>query len=235
MDGYQEKIVPLETFYIFVDSRARDTSSYISPSQYAVVFDDVFKNVISVELVHAIYGRNGQETEKYVNMHIEELTPNIISNQTASKSAFTQLPFFNTVDDTYEYNKQTYASIRRFEKPLMKLSKLSITFMDKEKRMFPITDHILRFKVNCIRINDTTEEWDNSRVITNNGRPVEYEQVIKKDPYSLLGVSKGNYDVNVLASAFKQKARSLRKDGMTKTAYDELKDAFANLARNLQK
>jgi hypothetical protein len=230
--SYQEKVIPVETFYIFVDSRYRDTSTYISPSQYVINFENVFKNVITVELVHAMYGRSGQDTEKYVNLYIEELSPNIVSNYNAGMGAFTQLPFFNAVNNLYEYNKQSYSSLRKFEKPLMKLSKLSITFADKDKKIFPITDHILRFEVTCFRMNDNVEEWDNFRIISNSVRSTE--PLIKKDPYNLLGVSQGSYDLNILANAFKQKARNLRKTGMTKRDYDELKEAFSFLAKNIQ-
>ena len=229
---YQEKVIPVETFYVFIDSRYRDTSTYISPSQYAISFENVFKNVITVELVHAIYGRSGQDTEKYVNLYIEELSPNIVSNYNAGMGAFTQLPFYNPVNNLYEYNKQSYSSLRKFEKPLMKLSKLSITFADKDKKIFPITDHILRFEVTCFRMNDNVEEWDNFRIISNSVRSTE--PIIKKDPYILLGVSQGSYDLNILANAFKQKARHLRKNGMTKRDYDELKEAFTFLAKNIQ-
>lgn len=229
---YQEKTIPVETFYVFVDSRYRDTSTYISASQYVVSFENVFKNVISVELVHAIYGRSGQDTEKYVNLYIEELSPNIVSNHNAGMGAFTQLPFYNAINNLYEYDKQSYVSLRKFEKPLMKLSKLSITFADKDKKIFPITDHILRFEVTCFRMNDNIEEWDNFRIISNSVRSTE--PVIKKDPFILLGVSQGNYNLNILATAFKHKAKQLRKNGMTKRDYDELKEAFTFLARNLQ-
>jgi hypothetical protein len=146
--------------------------------------------------------------------------------------AFTQLPFYNSVDNLYEYNKQSYASLRKFEKPLMKLSKLSITFADKDKKIFPMTEHILRFEVTCFRMNDNLEEWDNFRIVSNSVRSTE--PIIKKDPYLLLGISQGNYNLNILANAFKQKARLLRKNGMTKRDYDELKDAFSFLAKNLQ-
>lgn len=229
---YEEKVIPVETFYIFVDSRFRDTTTYISPSQYVINFENVFKNVITVELVYAIYGRSGQENEKYVNLYIEELSPNIVSNHNASSGAFTQLPFHIDNNSLYEYSNQTYSSIRKFEKPLMKLSKLSLTFLDKDKKIFPITDHILRFEVTCFRMNDNTEEWDNFRIISNSVRSTE--PIIKKDPYVLLGVSQGRFDLNILANAFKQKAKTLRKSGMTKASYDELKEAFTYLAKSLQ-
>jgi hypothetical protein len=221
-----------ETFYIFVDSRYRDTTTYISPSQYVITFDNVFENVNTVELVHAIYGRNGQDTEKYVSLYVEELSPNIVSNNNASMGAFTQLPFHSETNGLYKYDKQSYSSIRKFEKPLMTLSKLSITFADKDKKIFPITDHILRFEVTCSRMNDDVEEWDNFRIISNIVHTTE--PIVKKNPYILLGVSQGNYDINVLANAFRQKARLLRKNGMTKSNYDELKEAFTYLAKKFK-
>lgn len=230
--SYQEKVIPTETFYVFVDSRSRDLNTHISPSQYVVAFENVFKNVISVELVHALYGRSGQTSEKYVNLHVEELSPNIVSNQGASTGAFTQLPFWITSSDSlYQYDKRIYPSIRKFEKPLMKLSKLSITFLDKEKKIFPVTEHILRFEVICFRMSDNTEEWDNFRIISNSVRATE--PLMKKDPYRLMGLSQGTYDLPTLANAFKERAKVIRKNGMSKDAYNELKEAFAFLAKSL--
>jgi len=231
--SYKERVVPVETFYVFVDSRSRDMTAYISPSQYVVDFENVFKNVISVELVHAMYAKSGQgNTDKYVNLHIEELNTNVVSNQPASSGAFTQLPFWTPNDDgIFQYDKQSYVSLRKFEKPLMKLAKLSITFLDKDKKVFQISDHILRFEVTCFRMTDNTEEWDNFRIISNSVRASE--PLMKKDPYMLLGVSQGAYDLSVLANAFKEKAKALRRSGMTKGAYDDLKEAFTFLAKNL--
>lgn len=231
MEGFREKVIPVETFYVFIDSRYRDNSTHISPSQYIIEFENIFKNVISVELVHAVYGKNTANEEKYTNMHIEELTPNVISHINASKGAFTQLPFYQSHNDLYLYEKQNYASIRKFEKPLMKLSKLSITYSDKDGRMFPITEHTLRFEITCFKLNENIEEWDNFRIITNSVRSTE--PTIKKDPYVLLGVHPSSFDLNTLVIAFKNKAKTLRKDGYTKNAYDELKQAFAQLAQHV--
>jgi hypothetical protein len=232
MDGFNEKIVPTETFFVFVDSRYRDTSVHISPSQYIVDFDNVFKNVISVDLVHAMYGKTNTNEEKYVNVHIEELNPNITSHINHSKGAFTQIPFYDPKDDVYEYSKTVYQSIRRFEKPLMKLSKLSITFLDKDGRLFPITDHILRFEVTCFKLNENTEEWDNFRLVSNSVRATE--PVIKKDPYVLLGLQQGQFNLEMLVVAFRNKSKTLRTNGYNKGAYDELKNAFSQLAATLK-
>lgn len=231
--GFREKVIPVETFNLFIDSRYRDHTVHISPSQYVIEFDNVLKNVISVELVHAIYGKNGLPLELYTNLHIEELNPNVISHINASKGAFSQLPFYKAENDLYQYDKQSYASVRKFEKPLMKLSKLSITFIDKDGKPFPITEHILRFEVTCFKLNENVEEWDNFRIITNSVRTTE--PVIKKDPYVLLGLQPNSFDLNMLVVAFRDKAKLLRKDGYTKGAYDELKVAFSQLAQTIKR
>lgn len=231
--GFREKVIPVETFYIFIDSRSRDLATYISPSQYVIEFDNVLKNVISVELVHALYGKTGLDDEVYTNMHIEELNPNVISHINASKGAYTQLPFYTATNDRYQYNNQLYTSIRKFEKPLMKLSKLSITFLDKDGKLFPITDHVLRFEVTCFKLSENVEEWDNFRIVTNSVRSTE--PTIKKDPYVLLGLQPNTFDINTLVMAFKERSKVLRKDGYTKSSYDELKTAFAQLAQTIKR
>jgi hypothetical protein len=234
MDGFNEKIVPTETFFLFVDSNYRDKGVHISPSQYIIDFDTVFKNVISVELAHALYGKtgSGSNNDTYINMHIEELNPNITSHINASKGAFTQLPLYDPRDNMYEYNKTRFQSIRRFDKPLMKLSKVSITFLDKEGKLYPITEHTLRFEVTCFRLNENIEEWDNFKLVSNSVKATE--PVYKRDPYGVLGVKQGQYNLDMLVEAFKVKARVLRKNGYNKSAYDELKNAFAVLAGGLK-
>lgn len=231
--GFREKVIPVETFYIFIDSRYRDKTTHISPSQYVIDFENVFKNVISVELVHAIYGKTGLVDEKYVNLHIEELNPNVISHINSSKGAFSQLPFYKAENDLYQYDKQSYQSIRKFDKPLMKLSKLSFTFLDKDDKLFPMTEHMLRFEVTCFKLNENIEEWDNFRIITNSVRSTE--PTIKKDPYVMLGLQPNSFDLNLLVLAFREKAKVLRKDGYTKNAYDELKAAFSQLAQTISR
>lgn len=229
-----QQIVPTETFYIFIDSRYRDNSVHISPSQYIIDFDTVFKNVISVELAHAIYGKGqGGEGDTYINMHVEELNPNVTSHINASKGAFTQLPLYDPKDNLYEYNKTRFPSVRRFDKPLMKLSKISITFLDKDGKLYPITEHTLRFEVTCFRLNEKLEEWDNFKLVSNSVSATE--PITKRDAYGLLGVRQGQYNLDMLVEAFKVKARLLRRNGYNKNAYDELKNAFAQLAGALNK
>lgn len=223
--------IPVETFFLFVDSRSRDSTVHVSPAQYIVDFDNVFKNILSVELVHAIYGRMSGN-DMYVNLHIEELNPNIISATNASKGAFTQLSFFDPINDKYQYTQDTYRSIRRFEKPLMKLSKLSITFTKDDGTFFPISDHLLRFEIVCFKQNERVEDWGDFKIMNQSLKV--YQPKNTKDPYSILGVSQGVSDINALIIAFKKKSIQLRKDGYNQSAYDDLKDAFATIAKTLK-
>jgi hypothetical protein len=223
--------IPVETYFLFVDSRSRDSTVNVSPTQYTVDFDNVFKNVVSVELVHAIYGRSSGN-DLYVNLHVEELNPNIISSTNASKGAFTQLPFYSAIDDRYEYSQTKFRSIRRFDKPLMKLSKFSLTFTRDDGTFFPITEHLLRFEIVCFKQNERVEDWGDFKIV--NQHLKVYQPKVIKDPYTILGVSSGVSDISVLISAFKKKSYQLRNDGYNQSAYDELKDAFAMAAKSLK-
>lgn len=224
--------IPVETFFLFVDSKSRDSTVHVSPSQYVVDFDNVFKNIISVELVHAIYGRLSGN-DMYVNVHIEELNPNVTSSTNASKGSFTQLTFFNPVSDRYQYTQNMFRSIRRFDKPLMKLSKLSITFTKDDGTFFPITEHLMRFEIMCFKQNERVEDWGDFKIMNQHLKVYQTKHAI--DPYEILGVNNGVTDINTLISAFKKKSLQLRKDGYSQSAYDDLKDAFATIAKTLKK
>jgi hypothetical protein len=223
--------IPVETFFLFVDSRNRDSTIHVSQAQYVVDFDNVFKNIISVELVHAIYGRLSGN-DMYVNLHIEELNPNIVSTTNSCKGAFTQLTFFSPTNDKYEYSQNTYRSIRRFDKPLMKLSKLSITFTKDDGTFFPIAEHLLRFEIVCFKQNERVEDWGDFKIMTQSLKV--YQPKVIKDPYTVLGVNNGLNDMNILITAFKKKSVQLRNDGYNQSVYDELKDAFATIAKTLK-
>ena len=222
--------IATETYALFIDSRSRDSSVYVSPCQYVVDFDNVFKNVISVELVYAIYGRlSGNDS--YVNVHVEELNPNVVSSTNASKGSFTQLFFHESFNDKWEYSNHKFKSIRRFDKPLMKLSKLSITFTKDDGTFFPIAEHLMRFELVCFKQNERIEDWENFKVM--NKVVKVYQPKITKDPYTVLGVNANINDITTLISAFKQKSAKLRKDGYNQSAYDDLKDAFTFIAKTI--
>ncbi len=215
-----------ETHFLFVDSRNRDSTAYVSPTQYVVEFDNVLNNVVCVELVYALYGRSsGNDT--YVNLHIEELDQDVVSQTKTRKVAFTQLTFFEIVNDRYEYSQQKYRSIRRFMKPLMELGKLSITFTRDDGTFFPITEHLLRFEVTCMNQHERIDDCKDFNFRVNN-------HIQPKDPFAILGLESGVSNINILISAFKKKSLQLRNDGYNPSAYEELKNAFASIAKTLK-
>ena len=87
---------------VFIDSKCRDMTKYITPSQYSILFEKELSNIVSVELVHAIYGK-GNTNDIYTNMHIEELNMNgVLSHVKACCKAFTQLTFSNPINEHRE-------------------------------------------------------------------------------------------------------------------------------------
>ena len=214
----------METSVIFIDSKRRNTTEYITPSKYVIDLPHEFKNISSIELVYALYGKAGQDTNHmYVDMYIDEI--NSISLEDGKKTPFTQLPFFKSNDDIYEYSStQQYISIFKFQKSLLsKLTHFTITFLDRSGRILPMTDHILRFE-----ITTQFEHIDTTPI---------FKQTIedKKDPYTLLGIVHGRYDITTLSTAFKNKASLLRREQFATVTYDELKNAFATLVKSIQK
>jgi hypothetical protein len=215
-------------FTVFIDSRCRDMTQYITPSKYTIHFLTEFSNVVSVELVHAIYGK-GNNTDKYTNLHIDEIESSVISHVKACHGAFTQLPFCNShnVNELFEYTQSQFSCIHVLQQPLLNLSKLSFAFTDRDGSVFPIADHILRFNITCLKQIDTSNE--------NNTVNNLQEHHIRIDPYTLLGVSHINLNLDTLVDCFKMKAKELRRDGYTKDAYEQLKSAFSFLAQTLKK
>lgn len=218
----------LETHFLFIDSRNRDSTAFVSPTQYVVQFDNVLKNVVYVELVYALYGRSsGNDT--YVNLHIEELDQDIVTQTKTRKVAFTQLPFFEAINDKYEYSQQKYRSIRKFSKPLVELDKLSITFTRDDGTFFPVTEHLLRFEITC------TEQMKHEGVKELGDIDLGAVNITQlKNPYTILGLDNSVNNIDTLISAFKKKSLQLRNDGFCHLAYEELKNAFASIAKTLK-
>jgi hypothetical protein len=212
----------METSIIFIDSKKRNTTEHISPSKYVYELPHEFNNIVSVELVYALYGKAGQDTNHmYVDMYIDELQPQVEGN----KTPFTQLPFFKSNDDLYEYNTNQYKSTCKFQRsPLSNLAHLTITFLDRSGRILPMTDHILRFEI-------TTAPIESVDTLSSVKQTLED----KKDPYTLLGIVPGKYDITTLSTAFKNKASLLRREQFSTITYDELKNAFATLVKSIQK
>ena len=129
---------------LLVDSRKRDPARLRDPNHYVVDFEDVFRNVESVELVHAVYHKFG--TENLVNLRIDELNNRIFSNCHAVTDSFTQLPLVNYVNE-YNGGVTHFQSYRRFRVPLEKLARITVRFTDLDGVPYKMLDHQMRFVI----------------------------------------------------------------------------------------
>jgi hypothetical protein len=212
---------------LLIDSRLRDTSKYITPAQYLFDLSSPLHNVKSIELVHAIYGKNDTNPEKYAYLCVKEVpTTNFVSTSRGypldDNNIFSYLPFHKQVQDTleYEFTSKTFKAIYTFEQPLANLSSLSIAIIDKDGRLFPIQEHILCFVI-------TTVE---------NVQQLSEPTLIQKTPYDVLGLEHGTFTLTMLVERFKEQANILRNSGNYSHAdYDELKLAFKKLANTCKK
>lgn len=129
--------------YILIDSRDRDTNVYKESYSYVIKLNDVIKNVFLVKLVYALYPKHG--TEFYTNLHIEEFSPNAVSNNQYLVESFTQLPMINYYN---EYRSELSDKVgKHFEQPIPKLSKLTIKFIGYDGRPTVMGDHFLKFEI----------------------------------------------------------------------------------------
>jgi hypothetical protein len=130
--------------FVCVDSHDRDKTLYPIPQSYVFRFPETITNVMEVELVYAQYEKFGPDG--YCMLVIEECAPNIVvMNSSRRANAFTVMP---TMESTNEYKSDAYRSFKRFNPPLAKLDRLSISFLmasGRPARSFK--EHMLRFEV----------------------------------------------------------------------------------------
>jgi hypothetical protein len=228
---FKEKRLPAEIKNIGVDSRYRDTIKYPSVSQYVYDFDNVFQNVVSVNLVFATYEKTG--TDLYVNLHIDELSPNLIANANHISGSFCQLPMTHQLN---VYNTSMYKCIKTFEKPLAKLSKLTISFLGSDGKLYMMRDHFLRFEIMCLKFSG--KEWTHNELFS---QVVSVLQLATpKVRSSNVAVSikvPENYTMEMLKSAFKSATTTLRSYNLSssdhKSKYNELTTEFKLLAAKI--
>lgn len=135
------------TYYIAIDSRNRDKTKYPNPNSFVFDLADPLKNVISIELVYAIYDKIG--TEKYINLQIPDLhSSNHLSNANAMEGAFTQLPLMNYVN---EYTSNQFRSIHVFNPPIAKLGRMSFVLYTALGQPYLARDYFMRFEVVCAK------------------------------------------------------------------------------------
>lgn len=230
--NFTEIRVPTNKFVVCIDSRSRNMDLYPNAFDYTAEFQKTFKNIVSIELVAAIY--DGVSTDRYVNLMIDEMDSDIVSNTNVSNGSFTQLPLTLTIN---QYTSDQYKSIKTFDHPLAKLSKLTIRFMGINALPYPISEHYLRFELVCCKYESTIES-NNMEVassVVHMYRPVpktlsSVDSGYITDPYLLLGVEKGLLSLPTVVAAFKQKCNSMKLKGSTQWEYNKLKQAFKELA-----
>lgn len=238
----EEQIMPVDVAYLSIDSRRRDRCLFPDASNYVVDFDRVFKNVVSVELVYAVYPKFGDED--YVNLYIDELVPNMVSNCVQIGGSFTQLPLLRPKN---EYTCDQYRSIKVFGSPLSKLAKFSIRFMGYDGNYYPIREHMLRFEIvtmkfnmkkNVILTRDTISVWIppglSFQDATNDVHTLNMQSqaMTEKESKRLLGISKDSKNIILsdVVDAFRNRSQKARRNG-DQVNYLELKLAFKTLAK----
>lgn len=134
-----------------VDSRFRDRGRYPEPHSYVIEVDDELRNVVHVELVHALFRRQG--TENFVVLHVDELQPGMHQVATSMggtsrgvNDAFTVIPLKDIVQE-YNGGYTHFRSVARFAQPLARLSRLTVSFTDYCGRPYSVGEHLLRFEV----------------------------------------------------------------------------------------
>jgi hypothetical protein len=144
--------------YLVIDSRERDLALYENPCHYVIPLQSVIKNVLAVNLVHAIYPKRDSH-EMYVNFHVDEFHSNTIANNRYLGDSFAQLPMVSFLNE-YKHDNSTPDNYtgRIFEQPLSKLSKLTISFYDFDGTLSVIGEHFLKFEITFAEWQDDQEE-----------------------------------------------------------------------------
>lgn len=237
MDFIEEKI-PVKIFHVAIDSRFRDKAKYPNAAEYIVEFPQAFKNVVYVQLVLAIYDKFG--TEQYVNLYIDELASNLVSNNNIISGAFTQLPLIHPLN---KYDQTMFESVKLFEQPLSKLGRLSIKMMSYDGSLYPIKDHYLRFEIACCKY-DASVENRNLEVVAKYARVYlpsrtktqtiqENIEAIPKTPIEILDLP-SIYTLQTLIQAFRRKKELLRMQNADAAQHQEVISAFKTLSKTFK-
>jgi hypothetical protein len=243
--------LPSETFNVVIDSRFRDSNKYPNSSNYQIDLNYVFKNVVSITLTYAMYDRdqNTVLSIPYVNMYIDEVNANTIASSQYIARSFTQLPLTST---TNTFDSSMFKASRVFEKPMSKLAKLTVLFMDSHGNMYPMRDHMLRFEVKCMSTS-APKEWTNQEIISQDSVTIYKPQ----DPNSntntyanqtlahtdnvnsVLKLPEGvPYDMKLLKTAFKSAKEVIQTttdpgSEEYKKKYTQLKEGFKDILKNI--
>ena len=110
---------------------------------YSIVLARPFFNVVSVELLHAVYKRYMNLI--YVNLYVEEIDRmrHITGNKILDGS-LTQLPMPAAVN---EFKRGDYPAIKTFDTPIARLDKLSVKILRTDGGYQTMGEHLLSFKI----------------------------------------------------------------------------------------
>ena len=233
---FEEKLLPVETYNLGLDSNFRDMAKYPNAAEYVIPFDNIFKNVVSFQLVFAVYEKNG--TESYVNLYIEEMSPNLVANTSAISGSFCQLPLINTQN---VYETSMYKCIKTFEKPLAKLSRLTIRFLKANGDVYPMKDHFMKFEVQCMKFSGNTKEWKNNEFLAQG--VTMYEPTVRPSAHAHANTNEvilkvpDNYDIDMLKMALNSAIDVLKSQALPSEVYNQkykqLKEEFKRLCMPL--
>lgn len=230
---FRERKLPTEIKNIGVDSQYRDKTKFPTPSEYIVNFENIFQNVVSVSLVFGVYEKVG--TDLYVNLYIEELSPNLVSNSNHIAGSFCQLPMTSALN---VYDTSMYKCIKMFEKPLAKLAKLSIRFIDADGVLYPMQEHFLKFEIATLKF--IGKEWVNNELFSNTISVMQLAGGSKQpngDPIVSIKLPE-QYNMDMLITSFKSACETLRSYNLPPNVFNakylQLKTDFKQLASQLK-
>lgn len=182
-----------------------------------------------MSLVFAVYEKVG--TELYVNMYIEELSPNLVSNSNHIAGSFCQLPLTDALN---VYDTSMYKCTKIFEKPLSKLTKLSIQFIDADGVIQPMREHFLKFEVTTLKF--IGKEWVNNELFSNTISVMQLAGSSKQQSNDVVVTIKlpEKYSMEMLITSFKSACDTLRSYNLPPQAFNQkymqLKSDFKKLA-----
>lgn len=140
----------IQTINLIIDSKHRDKSKYPNTNYFVYEFDDVIKDIVSIELVYALVDiEPGKTNERYINISIPEIEDTVITN--ISKNSFTQIPLINFSPNSVEYFRTKFVSMKIFTNPLSKMSKITVISTNQNGLPFEYYNECLfRFEIKHI-------------------------------------------------------------------------------------
>jgi hypothetical protein len=127
-----------------------------------------------------------------------------------------------------------YKCIKIFEKPLSKLTKLSIKFIDAAGIAHPMQEHFLKFEVTTLKF--IGKEWVNNELFSNTISVMQLAGGSKQQMNDVIVSIKlpENYNMEILITSFKSACDTLRSYNLApqifNQKYIQLKNDFKKLA-----